>query len=302
MPIPKPDKDESQDDFIGRCMGDDVMNKEYPDQKQRLAICFSQWEKEKKSTDIDIVEVVCSKCGGDRFEPENNRLKCISCGTLRDKKETNMDKIEFRASPLESLELRAEDGKPTVMAGYAALFDKLSDPIMGSFREKIDSHAFDNTLDGDIRCLSNHDISQILGRTTATPPTLKVWVDEHGLRFEDILPDTQCARDLQISIKRGDIRQMSFAFECHKDEWDKSGSIPIRTLKDVTLFDVSPTASAAYPQTKVGVRGFTEDELVNVLDRYFAPKTEEVSRTPQELTEGYMEILSRKQAFLKLIK
>jgi hypothetical protein len=39
MPIPKPEKDESNQDFIARCMGDSVMNKEYPDRGQRYAVC-----------------------------------------------------------------------------------------------------------------------------------------------------------------------------------------------------------------------------------------------------------------------
>lgn len=42
MPIPKPHKNEKHDKFISRCMGDKVMNKEYPDQKQRYAICNNQ--------------------------------------------------------------------------------------------------------------------------------------------------------------------------------------------------------------------------------------------------------------------
>ena len=43
MPIPTPKKDESQKDFINRCMGNDTMVKEYPDQKQRAAICFNEF-------------------------------------------------------------------------------------------------------------------------------------------------------------------------------------------------------------------------------------------------------------------
>lgn len=49
MPIPSPRKGESQDKFISRCMGDSVMNKEFPEQKQRAAVCFSTWrEKSQK--------------------------------------------------------------------------------------------------------------------------------------------------------------------------------------------------------------------------------------------------------------
>lgn len=48
MPIPTPSGGEEQDAFIGRCMGNDVMKKEFPDQKQRSAVCYSQWRKKDK--------------------------------------------------------------------------------------------------------------------------------------------------------------------------------------------------------------------------------------------------------------
>lgn len=51
MPLPKPQKDETQDEFIGRCMTDEVMKDEFKDTNQRLAVCFSLWRKEKTSLD-----------------------------------------------------------------------------------------------------------------------------------------------------------------------------------------------------------------------------------------------------------
>jgi hypothetical protein len=45
MPIPNPKKSEEQSDFVSRCMGDETMNKEFPDQKQRAAVCYSQFKK-----------------------------------------------------------------------------------------------------------------------------------------------------------------------------------------------------------------------------------------------------------------
>jgi hypothetical protein len=45
MPIPNPKKSEKQGDFVSRCMGDETMNKEFPDQKQRAAVCYSQFKK-----------------------------------------------------------------------------------------------------------------------------------------------------------------------------------------------------------------------------------------------------------------
>ncbi len=45
MPIPGPRKGESKDEFISRCMGDSVMNREFKDQKQRAAVCYRQWKR-----------------------------------------------------------------------------------------------------------------------------------------------------------------------------------------------------------------------------------------------------------------
>lgn len=40
MPIPKPSSNESKDDFIQRCMSDDVMVNEYKDEAQRYRLCL----------------------------------------------------------------------------------------------------------------------------------------------------------------------------------------------------------------------------------------------------------------------
>lgn len=44
MPMPKPESGESQDDFIQRCMGNEVMRQDYPDSEQRSAVCHTQWK------------------------------------------------------------------------------------------------------------------------------------------------------------------------------------------------------------------------------------------------------------------
>lgn len=48
MPLITPNKGEEQDSFISRCMSNDAMKKEFPDNKQRNAVCFSQFKKGKK--------------------------------------------------------------------------------------------------------------------------------------------------------------------------------------------------------------------------------------------------------------
>lgn len=42
MPLPKKAPGESEDDFLSRCMDDETMKTEFPDQDQRYAICYAR--------------------------------------------------------------------------------------------------------------------------------------------------------------------------------------------------------------------------------------------------------------------
>ena len=46
--IPKPKGEEKGSDYIKRCMADNTMNSEFPDQKQRAAVCYNEWREAKK--------------------------------------------------------------------------------------------------------------------------------------------------------------------------------------------------------------------------------------------------------------
>jgi len=169
--------------------------------------------------------------------------------------QTNTVEIERRNIDVIELRVAQDEDKKPVITGYAAMFDKLSEPMFG-FREKIASGAFAASLrKDDIRALFNHDANYVLGRNKAK--TLKLKEDDAGLHIEIDPPDTTWARDLQESIRRGDISQMSFGFIVVIDEWQHNkGKDSIRTLKEVKLFDVSPVTFPAYPQTTVKVRDY----------------------------------------------
>lgn len=160
-------------------------------------------------------------------------------------------KVERRTFKFTELRF-AENGEIT---GHAAVFEQLSTDL-GGFREKIAATAFDRALgEGqDVRALFNHDPNFVIGRTKSGTLTLRN--DGHGLAVSIMPPDTQWARDLQSSIKRGDIDQMSFQFRTKKDQWEKrsDGEI-VRTLLDVDLYDVSPVTFPAYPDTDLQARG-----------------------------------------------
>jgi hypothetical protein len=45
--MPKPQANEKKTDYLQRCMSDDKMNSEFPDESQRYAVCNSYWEEDK---------------------------------------------------------------------------------------------------------------------------------------------------------------------------------------------------------------------------------------------------------------
>lgn len=164
------------------------------------------------------------------------------------------NEIERRVFVMDALRVEGRgEGDAPCIRGHAAVFDKLSENL-GGFREKIAPGAFDDVLQDDVRALVNHDPNLILGRTAAG--TLRLAVDSTGLMYEVDPPDTQMARDLLVSMKRGDINQSSFAFVVEDDDWqeDDDGRL-VRTIKKFRrLFDVSPVTYPAYPDATVGLR------------------------------------------------
>ncbi|CQD39682.1 phage prohead protease%2C HK97 family [Yersinia enterocolitica] len=155
-------------------------------------------------------------------------------------------------------EVRAEqrENEPTRIIGYGSVFNIRSEPLWG-FREIIKPGAFDDVLGDDVRGLFNHDPNFILGRSSAN--TLTVSVDERGLQYNILAPDTQTIRDLVIApMSRGDINQSSFAFSVARDgeRWyeDEEGIVIREISKFSRLYDVSPVTYAAYQDADSGVR------------------------------------------------
>ena len=163
-------------------------------------------------------------------------------------------KKERRYIKVQELRVDEDFGKMT-LTGYSAVFNSLSEDL-GGFREKIQPGAFKNAIaKSDCRALFNHDANFVLGRSTAK--TLRLKEDKTGLLMECDLPDTQFARDLMVSINRGDITQQSFGFTVKTDIWEENRDKQevTRTLTEIEeLFDVSPVTFPAYPDTTVAKR------------------------------------------------
>jgi uncharacterized protein len=159
-----------------------------------------------------------------------------------------------------TLETR-EEGKPTVIAGYAALFN-VRTVIWGYYEESLASGCFKRAIEEkhDTRSLFNHDANWVLGRTKNGTLTLKE--DAKGLWTETTPPDTQQARDVVENIRNGNVDQMSFAFVPKKTKWTFSqerGQLDHCEILDVDLYDISPVTYPAYEDTTVGLRSATEE-------------------------------------------
>ena len=175
-----------------------------------------------------------------------------------------MTELEKRGGDL-GVEVRAdEDGKRT-LKGYAAVFN--SDTTIGDFFiERIDPAAFNGAIGADVRALVDHDTGRVIGRTKAG--TLRLEIDNRGLKVEIDVPDTADGRDLWTLVERGDVSGMSFGFRVTKQEWDETGDMPVRTILEVELFEVSAVAFPAYDNTAIAVRSLeaTREEAERIED------------------------------------
>lgn len=157
-----------------------------------------------------------------------------------------MKKKELRTT---TCEVRADQEHRRII-GHAAVFEQATD-IAGLFNEKVSRDAFNDAIaDQNIMALFNHDPNKVLGRTGNG--TLKLSIDETGLRYEIDLPDTATGNEVLELVNRGDISKSSFGFRTIEDSYDKETNT--RTLLKVELFDVSPVTYPAYDGTDVAVR------------------------------------------------
>jgi len=149
---------------------------------------------------------------------------------------------EIRTFNVSDIELRNDNGVNTVV-GYGAVFNSESNDL-GGFVEYVAPGAFDGRLEDDVRFLINHD-GLPLARTTNG--TLRLSVDERGLKYEADMPDTTLANDLMTLLRNGTISQSSFAFTVEEDSWENIDGKNVRTINKVSrLYDVSSVTYPAY--------------------------------------------------------
>lgn len=145
-----------------------------------------------------------------------------------------------------------DDGTNPIIEGYFAVFNEKYE-MFPKFFEMIDEHAFDETLEDDVRALIDHDTRLVLGRNKANTLTLKV--DKVGLFGEiKVNPNDSEAMNLYARVQRGDVSQCSFGFEILEEDSQIDGDETLSIVKKLKLYEVSVCTFPAYESTAVTAR------------------------------------------------
>lgn len=153
-----------------------------------------------------------------------------------------------------------EDGEEQRIEGYFAVFNSVYE-IAPGLTESIAPGAFTKTLGNDVRALTNHDTTLVLGRSKAG--TLELREDSHGLWGSiRINPKDSDAVNLYERVKRGDVDQCSFGFDIRSEDTDIKENGDIHwTIREVELYEVSACTFPAYEETSIKARANERDEI-----------------------------------------
>lgn len=173
-----------------------------------------------------------------------------------------MTRGERRMAVCRSTEYRAmEEADGLFVEGYFAVFDSVYQ-IAPGMSESIAPGAFTDALGGDVRALTNHDTTLVLGRTKAG--TLTLVQDDKGLFGRiAINKDDVDAMNLYKRVQRGDVDQCSFGFEIAEENVDcrEDGSIHWTITKVNPLYEVTVATFPAYENTTVAARAADAEAL-----------------------------------------
>lgn len=166
-----------------------------------------------------------------------------------------------------------DDGDGLTLEGYAAVFDtptRIDSWFEGTFDEVIARGAFTKTLSERTPVLQfDHGRDAATG-TVPIGAINEIGEDGNGLLVNARLHANDRVEPIRQAIESGAIDGMSFRFQVLREEWDETEEVPVRTIKEVKLFEVGPVVFPAYEATSVGVRSLladlTNEDRVRLVD------------------------------------
>lgn len=174
--------------------------------------------------------------------------------------------IELRALPFDVTAIN--DGDRLTVSGIVnrlgSVSEILTNPHTGrKFRETIEQGVFTRAIQKAQRVdfLSMHDKNQILSSTDNN--SLELRETPQGLQMDASISGTSWGRDTYQLITDGIIKGMSFGMKVLKQDWSMGqDGIPLRTIKDIDIFEVSAVRSPAYKSSSIEARD--TDSIVEV--------------------------------------
>ena len=246
MPIPKPNTNESRQDFITRCMGDDTMASEYTDSDQRLAVCTSEYDSNKEdSIQNDEKHIRAVEETDDSYIIEFGKSKPDSEETVDDmKEEAEKESLEIKSS-IKAYNDDEEDKDYGTFEGYGSVFgnkDLGNDVIeRGAFLKSLKRRKPQN-----VKLLYQHKSDMPIGVFD------EIREDDHGLVVKGRLAlKTQAGAEAYELLKMGALDGLSIGFRVNPKEvsYDKRGNK--RIIKEVDLMEVSLVTFPMNPQATV---------------------------------------------------
>lgn len=163
--------------------------------------------------------------------------------------------MERRSMTSRATKYRAsEESGELYIEGYFAVFNSIYEVCPG-ITESIEPGAFSKALGGDVRALTNHNDTLVLGRTKAG--TLELREDGHGLWGRiTINREDGDAMNLYRRVQRGDVDQCSFGFCINTEtvEFRDDGSAHWTIQEVEPLYEVTVATFPAYEETAVSAR------------------------------------------------
>lgn len=171
---------------------------------------------------------------------------------------------EYREMPLMATRAQGTENQDYIVDGYATTFEPYvlyEYPDGEKIYESFSAECFKDCDMSDVIFQFNHE-----GRVFArqSNDTLKLDVDEHGLRVEADLGSTSSSRSMYEDIESGLVTKMSWGFVPGEYYYERKTHTIVHT-KVKKIFDVSAVSIPANSDTNINARSFADGVIGNMI-------------------------------------
>jgi hypothetical protein len=149
MPLPKPKNQEKKSDFVSRCISEVAKDPKFKDNKQRVAICYTQFDEAKSEASI------VGEIDGEEFLVFAEQLKKVSKAQEAD---LNAPEMEDETPDQELLEMK-KDLYNMAISSLASIKSH-SDAILNSLNDlKVQNNLTETWMQGKLAVAEDYVVS-----------------------------------------------------------------------------------------------------------------------------------------------